>query len=271
MIRRVRRFFDYKHASFDDAGESTSENGSLSGLLKEGYVELLGVTDPEAVNAICYMDNKPKLGASFIYEYFWSVGMAGLDPKWFEKLDKDESIVVQLIFHTKDSRFSIQEIAADLKQLPPFLKEKGIFDKLQTIRPLLDTAGKVIEAAGLGVPGRILSTISEINANTVPVDEFPWWIKTFTTGGDAGIEWHIPRNFLQYAGSRLVGTLDVYFVDCNPDTEETPENDLGIEIRAFLRSSTQDARSEELYVNPTNQKTMLIISPKISKALNTPL
>lgn len=191
MIGRVRAVYDPAHAGFDEKGKSVKEPASLKGLVKEGYVELLGVLDPRSVGEIHYVPlpptPKPKpeketLKAEIqqetdpiLYEYFWSAGMTGLDPKWYERLDDDDPIVVQLIFHTKDSKYATQEVAANLKQVPPFQRttEKKIRDWFEQFQPVAATAGKVMEVAGATVPGKIISAIAQMKLNTVPVDEFP--------------------------------------------------------------------------------------------------
>jgi len=64
-----------------------------------------------------------------------------------------------------------------------------------------------VAGAAATFSGKILSTISETKLNTASTKEFPWWIKTFCSGQDPGVEWHISRSYLQSVGNRFVGTL----------------------------------------------------------------
>lgn len=260
VIGRARRIFDEAHSSYIDEKTGKDKSGSLKGTIEEGYVELLGVTDPESVGNIVYSEADPF--SPVLYEYVWSVGVKG-PHKWCEKLDEDDSIVIQLIFHTKNSRFSIRDVAADLKQLPPFQKEKKIFDWLDTLRPALDTVGKGLEATGFGFPGKIISTISQMKLNSVSTQEFPWWTKTLCSDNNPGIEWHISKSYLESVGGRFIGTLGVYFLDCGSDNKELDET-LLIEIKAFLRGPERRGGSDELYISNTakNKETILVINPK---------
>jgi hypothetical protein len=274
MISRVRAVYDPAYAGFDGEGKSVEGPASLKGLVKEGYIELVGVINPRSVGEIYYVPlpptPKPKLEQEapkaeteqetdpILYEYFWSAGMTGFDPKWYERLDDDDPIVVQLIFHTKDSRYSTQEVAANLKQVPPFQKttEKKIREWFEQLQPVAATAGQVMGLAGATVPGKIIAAIAQMKLNTVLLDDFPWWVKTFSFEEEAGIEWHIPRRLIQYVGNRLVGSLGTYFIECDT-SDPTLKNEISIEMRTFLRSP----RREELYISPTNKKTELVLRP----------
>jgi len=86
----------------------------------------LGETKPKATREIFYLTNESKpddklkerfeLESPVLYEYVWSVGITGVGKvSWCERLDKNDSIVVQLIFHTNKAGFSIRETDADLK------------------------------------------------------------------------------------------------------------------------------------------------------------
>lgn len=264
MIKRVRSDFDKDNSSYKDE-HGNDKAGSLKELLAEGFVELLGVTDPKSVSEISYSNGKPF--SPVLYEYIWSVGIVGNEPKWCEKLDEEDSIVIQLIFHAKHSRFSIREIAADLKQLPPFQKkDKTISSWLEALRPAVYTVGKGLEAVpGLGGTGKFISTISETKTNTVSPEEFPWWTKTLCTQNEAGIEWHVSRSYLQSVGGRFVGTLGAYFIDCNSSSNTESENKISIEIRAFLKGPEKRRVSEELFISPTNKETSLVIKPRSRK------
>jgi hypothetical protein len=267
MIGRIRAVYDPAHAGFDSKDKPIEGPDSLKGLLKEGYIELVGVINPQPVVAIHYVP-KPEKDTQkaeteqetglVLYEYFWSAGMSGFDPKWYEKLDSDDPIVVQLIFHTKGSRYSTQEVAANLKQVAPFQKtaEKKILDWFEQIQPVAETAGKVMEIVGATVPSKIVSAIAQMKLNMVPVEEFPWWVKTFCKGEDAGIEWHVPCQIIHRLGNRLVGSLGIYFIECDA-SNPTLKDEISMEMRTFLRSP----RQEELFISPTNKRTELIIRP----------
>ena len=271
MIGWVRRIYDPSHACFNNKGES---EGASADLFKEGYVELFGEINPQPIETLQYSITPQKPSSeketsnirsideavSLVYEYFWSVGMASSDPNWYNKLDDPDPIVIQLILHTQGSKYVTQDIAANLKQVPPFQKttENKIQDWFTHVQPIVDTAGKMLSLGGAKVPGEILSAISQMKLNTVPVDQFPWWVKTFSFQNDPGIEWHIPKNLIQHSGNRVVGSFGIRFIKCDsPDIKKPLEDEFSIEIRAFVRSG-----KKELYLSPTNKKTGLKITPK---------
>ncbi|MFB3889954.1 MAG: hypothetical protein ACE14S_10720 [Candidatus Bathyarchaeia archaeon] len=270
MIGRVRAVYDETHACFTPDGKSITLPPQLDDMLKDGYIELLGEVNPLTVEEVYHLTGPKKEGegseasgqvAPVIYEYFWSLGIGGPTPKWYDQLDDHDPIVVQLIFHTQNSKYSPQDIAANLKQVPPFQKtlETKIQDWFEQFKPVVETAGKVLSIGGVSLAGEVLSAISEMKLNTVPVDQFPWWVKTFSTVDEAGIEWHIPKKLVQYVGNRIVGSLGVYFIKCCDKAELKDE--FSIEMRAYVRSKSQ----VEVFISPTDKRTELVISPKPKK------
>lgn len=258
---KARRLFDSEYSGFY-AGQPGRSRSELIDAVETGYVELVGATRLQAAEVhghggLMAAPTVPQGAEPPVYEYSWAVGVTGYQPEWSERLDEKDAVVVQLIFRVGASRYSVQEIAATLKQVPPYQPDpkttaQGIQDWLELLRPLVDTTGKVVQLSGFGLPGKIISAVSEMKFNSVPVDKFPWFVKTFSTGTDAGIEWHIPRSLIFSTGNRLVGSLGVSFLDCEvPDAE--PDSEASIELRAFLRSKDGD----ELFISPTNEITKL--------------
>ena len=96
------------------------------------------------------------------------------------------------------------------------------------------TAGKV-ELSGITVSGQIIFALSELKISTVPTDQFPWYMTSFSFEQESGVEWHIPRIYF-LACSRLVGTLAAYFIDFSEGRIKKSDATLSIEIKAFLNS-----------------------------------
>jgi hypothetical protein len=266
MIGKVLARYNSQKACFDKYGDLDKTPQKCSEILtRDCYAELLGRTDPQSSNDACFGCQKDKKddSAPIIYENFWSVGICGSEPNWYEKLDGNDSIVVQLILHTGNSAYSIQPVTATLKQLPPFKKTLGaeIVDWFKMISPILDNAGKILDIANVPVAGKVLSTVSEMQLNNIRVSDFPWYIKTFSTCNEAGIEWHIPHDLVQLTGNLLVGSIGVYFIKSSGDSTTEPSGNPSIEIRAFLR--VKDGGKTELFITPADldNPTKLIIKP----------
>ena len=236
MIGRVRSAFDcmsgYAPADYED--------------IKSFFVELHGELQPQVVRGAGSEAEKEPATAP-IHEYFWNVGIVGNKMNWYDDLADDDALVVQLIFHTSRSRYIAHEVAANLTQVPPYQETttEAIMDWIDLYNPLVEAAGKVLEAAGAGTPGKELCAIAGMKMNAVPVTKFRWYVKTYTAGQEDGIEWHIPRDMLVYTGNRICGSLGVTLLDCGtaPATSGLPpssleEKSLQVEIKAFLRLNT---------------------------------
>ena len=264
MIGRVRGAFDrasgYAPADFDN--------------IKSFFVELHGELQPQTVRGVSSEAEKEPATAP-IHEYFWNVGITGNEMTWYNDLADDDALVVQLIFHTSRSRYIAHEIAANLTQVPPYQKTttEAIMDWIDLYKPLAETAGKALEAAGAGAPGKALSAVAGMKMNAVPVTKFRWYVKTFTIGEEAGIEWHIPRDMLTYTGNRICGSLGVTLLDCGtaPATSGLSaslleEKSLSLEIKAFLRfnSGSRILGSHvitEVFLNTTQDAFILPLTP----------
>lgn len=261
---KVRSLYDPECSGFY-AGQSSRSNSELMNAIDTGYVELVGPTRPVAFTAT---NGPPVPGAHaphehgpHVHEYWWTVCLLGYQPDWSGRLDENDAVVVQIIFHEGASRYSIREVAATLKQVPPYRPEQKtagqeIQDWLDLLRPLVETTGKVAQLSGLVLPGKIISAVSEMKFNSIPVSSFPWFVKTFSSGPESGIEWHIPRSLIFCTGNRLEGSLGVSFLDCE-GSEAEQGDELVLEIRAFVRSRD----GEELFISPTNRATQLTLRP----------
>ena len=307
MITKVRKEYDPNFSGYISGAPGNIVQRSdykkfPAQNIKSGYVELVGPVSPRALKGLEQDTHAPetpqdqpktkrKGEKAAVYEYSWCVGILGSSMDWYSDLDRYDPIVIQMIFHTGKSCFHIQEVAANLKQVPPYPRTKGeqIQDWVDLMRPVMDTTGKVLELTGLAPAGKIVSSISKMKLNSVPVDKFPWYIKTFCANSDehiteAGVEWHIPGALIQYTGNRLSGSIGLIFTDGGAKASDSGAKEadisvkaldgevkeanggakeaemtkqLRIEAKAFLRLSD----GTELFLSPTNGRLELTISP----------
>ena len=267
MIERARSAFDCEQASVDK-----QRDARILGDLKSCYIELLGEKHPKVVRGVIPDEEEKEPATMPIHEYSWNVGITGNKLNWYDYLDANDALVVQLIFHVSHSRHTIHEVAANLMQVPPYQKTttEAILDWMDLMKPLAETAGKALEAAGAGAPGKVISAVAGMKLNAVPVTKFRWYVKTFTMGEEAGIEWHIPKALLEFTGNRIVGSLGVTFLDCGapPQASEKPD-ELPLEIRAFLRLrdgltleyTAPNFADSEIFLNEVNNPTRLLLEP----------
>lgn len=283
MIGKVSGKYDSKFSGYNKdpkAGKigPCSTSSKLGTRITYGFVELIGRVDPRPIKGTdpepFVTDSQPASAAGgtsaankakvkmskepeFIYEYSWSAAAEGDNAGWFWELDNTDAIVVQLIFHTSNSRFHVSEVSASLKQVPPYCKTKSqeFLDWVEMLTPFADIAGKAMQAGGLAAPGKVISSISKMKLNSVPANKFPWYVKTFSVNGEPGIEWHIPNSLVNQTGNRLSGSVGVTFTD-GGGADSDAEDSLKMEVKAFLR-----ADDGELFLSPTNSVLALIIKP----------
>ncbi len=210
MIKKAT--YEFKKESATCLGDDdTPQKNKYPDLIQNGYAELMGIIDPQLSNEGCFgcrTEKKDDSTGPIIYEYFWSLGICGSTPdKWYEELDSDDPIVVQLIFDTANTALSFQPISASLKQLPPYMKPKEgkIAEWSRTLQPIISTTGKVLNVAGVPIVGRVISAISDMQLNNIPASDFPWYVKTFSYLNKPGVEWHIPQEIVHFTVTGLQG------------------------------------------------------------------
>ena len=269
MITKKHIKIKYPH---DIKGQEIATGSPQSVGISGTYVELIGSTNPQTLKDIYFYSGGDKSqeinSLPIIYEYIWSMAILGTlakdGEKWYENLD-DDGIVIQLIFHVSQTRFSIREVAANLNLLPPYKKIKGIADWFEPLMAFTKMAGEVVKATGLETTGKIISAISGMKMNSIPSsDEFPWFVKTFccpvNEGFEPGIEWHIPKSLIRIIGNRLQGSLGIIFIE-GTVSENSKDKEISIEIRAFLR----DKQKNELFICPINEPVILQLSSPLNR------
>lgn len=278
MIGKVRGEYAVDYSGYPKPDGPGISDSDLKTNIRFGYVELVGCISPESIKGIDPASPVPSAASSTaaepgapvkrikkksgkkdpVYEYTWSVAAQGENTGWYWDLDKNDPIVVQLIFHTGASRYHVSEVSASLKQIPPYHKTKSqeIMDWVEMLTPFAGLAGKALEAGGLAGPAKVISTISKMKLNSIPADKFPWYIKTFSAGTEPGVEWHIPHALIALTGNRFVGSVGVTFTDGGA-LDSAASNSLNIEVRAFLR----DTSGKELFLSPTNKPLVLPVKP----------
>ena len=269
MFAKIRGEFEAKKSGYTK--EHKSCPSASEAKIQTGYVELIGSIRPKALKGAAPVVVEPTVANGLkkakvvqekatVYEYCWCVGASGDDAEWYSKLNGNDPMVVQLLFHTANSRYYVQEVAADLKLIPPFFKAKPgeLQEIVDRVRPWGEAIGTGLEIFGQKAAGKLISSISKKKRqSTVPEEKFPWYIKMFSFGTESGIEWHIPQTLIEATGNRLVGSVGITFTDVsglNTELEET----LSIEARAFLR----DGNGKELFLSATDKPLLLSITPE---------
>jgi len=212
----------------------------------EGYLEIAGEVfpKPSKPNELKWNNDKTKFdrGDLYIYEYLWTLSLVGplKDLNGFKKLTRRDAILVQVIFHTMGTGYSIRALTATLK--PPFKIKRSLIDRAKEIWSMTKGVGEVASKIP-GAPkaiGSLISAIGELAEDSTPTyhDTYPWYTKTFTApGGGVGVEWRIDRKIIENIGNRIIGGIGLLYL-CDPSNKN--QNPVGIEVRT--RISFKDSR-----------------------------
>ncbi len=198
-------------------------------------MEVVGEVEPLAISDSS--TGKP-LGdnAGLAYEYSWNLGLTGRKGyDWLENLDKDDSVLVQLIFQTYYTPFTFRELFATLEYLPPTKTLKEQPNIVALSKKAILGIGEVGKSAGFGLLGSLSAAIADI----IPSHDdqgSKWYLNKFHFSLDSGepvygIEWHISRRLIQEVGNRLVGRYGLMFL--NSPVQSSPTH--AIEDTVFLR------------------------------------
>ncbi len=226
------------------------------------YLEIFGETSPtiDANYAEVLNPNATAaqaLGASPIYEYWWTIGHHGQRPEhhhlfggdktpiWDEL--EDPAVHVYLFFPI-NAGWRVKELAATVKYLSPVQNQKDLSEKAgadwQKMSQMLADAGTVssllkpvpVVGAGAAAAAPILSALSKLQIGTVPSSAtgFEWYVDKVTTAGDKsggrgvlqGVMWSIPKSMFVSLGGRLTGSLALSFIESHvqgsPDADPQP-------------------------------------------------
>lgn len=209
----------YKGEVFGRKNESENEwlvkNHTGEKPLASVNMEIFGEVEPVAISdnsLLCDLSSRK----SFIYEYIWNIGLTGIDIDWLEKCDADDTLLIQIIVQSGNSRFTSQEIFATLEYLPPTRNVAGFPNILKKV---IGGAGSVAKDIGFKTIGSLTTFVSDIIPSQ---DEHgaKWYLHKFDYPLDSqdnqqayGVEWHISKKLIYEVGSRLVGRIGILFAD----------------------------------------------------------
>ena len=101
-----------------------------------GYLRLIGETNPRS-SGLPINEAGDDISRSIAYEYQWSLSLTGTNPDnsessedWVNKLRKtDYPILVQILFHNRDSRYAVRAISGTIK--PSFMIKGSFYEFLK--------------------------------------------------------------------------------------------------------------------------------------------
>ncbi len=174
------------------------------------------------------MTAEGRISNLFIYEYIWALSVSvPLDEKerpihdWIDKLKKTDTIIVQIFFHTTNTKYSVRALTGTLK--PPIMTKKSFADAFwDSWMKMTGTAAKLIGATtkvyGIEQLGMAMDMASELEKDVIPSSHaYPWYLKTIMTEDIDnnplyGMEWTINRRAFYSIGNCLMGGAGLIFI-----------------------------------------------------------
>ena len=231
------------------------------------YLELYGETHPFICTNLTEtlpahsMNNDPQMNAvAPIYEYFWTIGISEhLYAMFAQHLENvverevhsfwhpDTGVEVTLYFPLTGG-WRVESVVASIRYVRPLPHHdnlvKKVADYWDTVAPIV---GKVAELTkGLDIPGvstsaSLINTLAKVPITSLPpVEGLPWTL-TRVTGYLAseirdGVRWTLPKKLFYVLGSRLTGSIAVYFhpAQSRQQQETVSNNQLTVQTRTIL-------------------------------------
>jgi len=219
------------------------------------YFELFGETSPLITPGYTQLmleeNERSKHGTNLapLYEYYWSLGYVGSDPKWGRDLwwrrHKKKAAEVYLYFPTTGGWW-IQELLATVKYLTPGTEHAAVLQNAAQIfasaQPIVEDVSKLAKA-GEGLPGAgpiaassavLLDIIAKLKITSVPpVKHYKWSVQKVAgyvseEGKEPvlmhGVKWTIPAKLFIEFGPRLTGSIAVTIIPASEHSEEKPDH-----------------------------------------------
>ena len=256
-----------------------------------GYLKIMGEVEPQLSNLPTITDEK-RLSNWHVYEYIWELSLTcSIDEKterpipWLNKLsEKDDAILVQVFFHTNETKYSIRALTGTLK--PPFMIKKGFKDILcdrwwKITGTATKLIGETMKMPGTKAISTAIDAISELEKDSVPTSHaYKWYSKMIATKEDGvmlnGVEWGIKKEAFKKLGNRLMGGIGLIFIESDSNEKM---NCIEVEIRARIsvkKSHSQIKNKKSSYdiwmpCNPNkdccnNNRLILKVCPKHCKS-----
>ncbi|MBN2250953.1 MAG: hypothetical protein JW724_02610 [Candidatus Altiarchaeota archaeon] len=254
--------------------------------IKCGYLKLMGEINPKVSN-LPTIERGIENYDHYIYEYLWTLCLtgdierpSGKFEKWTDKLAKKDAILVQVFFHTEDTKYSVRAITGTIK--PPFMIKKNIKDFLGD--KWMKFTGTTIQSFGdyvklplaKQIGSEITNAMAQFDKDSAPSSySYPWYSKVIATYEREeeklkqldGVEWCIDRRAFINLGNRLEGAMGLIFVESSDKGKEG----LNLEVRAKI--SFNDDYEIWMPFNPnlqnpkTENRLHLTIKPTKSKQI----
>ena len=214
--------------------EVSSAYPSVSSLNSDGlqpYLEVYGETEPLVCNDLAETlsadskNNDLQMEAGVpIYEYYWTLGISNHLYELITHGGKHDKAAEVTLYFPLNGGWRVYEIVATIRYIRPLPHRDQenllakVADYWKTVSPVVESAAEV--ARNLPPPLSISSTILHLLAKLQitalpPVEGLAWSIKRITGPVEKeimdGVRWTIPQEVFEVLGSRLTGSIAVFF------------------------------------------------------------
>lgn len=234
------------------------------GNIKCGYLSIMGEINPKLSNLPVFEGGEELYNFS-VYEYQWTLSLTreisrpqGRTKRWTNKLTEKDAILVQVFFHTSDTKYSVKVLTGTI--MPPFMIKRNLREFLgdkwmKYTGAVVQSFGKYSKVSMIGQIGsEITNTIAQFEKDAVPTSySYPWYSKTVTTYEENekqlkqlnGVEWHINKRAFRNLGNQLNGAFRVIFIESSEKGSEI----IKLETRARITFKRPILRFDRLRNN----------------------
>ncbi len=206
------------------------------------YLELYGEAHPFICTNLTEtlpahsMNNDPEMNAvAPIYEYFWTIGISEylcarfaqhLENVVQKKVDsfrhQDTGAEVTLYFPLTGG-WRVEPVVASIKYVRPLPHHDNLVKKVaeywDTVAPIVSKVAELTEhldIPGVSTSASLINTLAKVPITSLPpVEGLPWTLTKVTGYLDSeirdGVQWSLPKKLFYVLGSRLTGSIAVYF------------------------------------------------------------
>ncbi|RZB33240.1 MAG: hypothetical protein AEth_00033 [Candidatus Argoarchaeum ethanivorans] len=206
------------------------------GNIENGYLKIIGETKP-ILSDLPIITAGKKQSALYVYEYTWTLSLIGyIDPiterskPWGDKLTrKDDTILVQVLFHTNDTKYSIRALTGTIK--PPFMVKNTVVDSLwdgwmKITGTTTKFIGEITKIPGVKEIGKVIGVIGDLEKDAIPASHaYPWYSKMITARDE------------KYLSSVDMSSVDMSSVDMSSvDIDKLNEGILPEELKSKIEN-----------------------------------
>ena len=227
--------------------------------------------------------------ATPIYEYFWTIGISenvrdrlsskhlhvGNPGNLIPKHD-DWGAEVWLCFPLTVG-WRVYEVVATVRHLKPLPHVDNLIEKVadywKTVAPVVNeaaTVNKYLPYPGSAITSNFLSMLTRLQITAIPpVDGFAWSVDKVTYRMESevvdGVHWKLPKKMFKELGSRLTGSIAVYFHPAHIQKDTVAASVIQPQPQAILAQTVVHDPDGDQWAPSEKEHIRLHLAPRLNK------